>query len=303
MYTLQPRPLAARLKWLQKKVLFPTIVVVNSFGNLRINSTSPCLKFCSAILLLCAIASVLLAQTAVPVASPSLTPLSSSDDFLRGQLSSLNSLHDSLISTVHWALGVAFGIAIVLVTYNWLVTARNIARDKEALRQELKGMFEAAEAESHEHLSRQFEKTRADMIASLEQSTKIAVTGLEQKIKRQETQLDSLRKDINSEFASIRCNLLVTEARYWNSRGVRGNEFSTYLQLLQLAHRDVQLSSFVNTALGEILRLVPDPATSYFTSEVAELTTALDRLPTQYTAIVGAVKEALSKKIAAKPPI
>jgi hypothetical protein len=280
------------------------MVVVNNFGNLRINAISPCLKCCSAILLLFPIPSISLAQTAVPVASPSLTPLSSSDDFLRGQLTSLNSMHDSLISTVHWALGIAFGIAILLVTYNWLVTGRNIARDKEALRQELKGMFQTAEAQSHERLSEQFEKNRAAMATSLEKSTQTALADLEQKIKRQEAGIASLHKEIDSEFAPIRCDLVESEARYWNLRNVRGNEFTSYVQLLVLAGPNLELSSHVNTALKEILRLLQDTATfPYFTSEVAQLTTALGKLPSQYTAMVGAIKEALSKKITANPPL
>lgn len=212
-------------------------------------------------------------------------------------------MHDSLISTVHWALSIAFGIAILLVTYNWLVTGRNIARDKQALRQELKGMFETGEAQSHDRLSQQFEKNRAAMAASLEKSTQMAVAGLEQKIKRQAAEIDSLRKEIDSELALIRCNLFVTEARYWNFRAVPGNEFSSYLRLLHLAGSDVRLSTFVNTALEEILRLLKVPATSYFTHQIAELTTDLDKLPPGYTAIVGAVKDELSKKIAARPSI
>jgi hypothetical protein len=266
----------------------------------------------SAILLLLVAAAMSFGQTvaptatmtvgpAVPVASPASTSLSSSDEFLRGQLTSLNSLHDSLISTVHWALSIAFGVAVLLVTYNWLVTGRNIARDKEALRQELKGMFETAEAQSHERLVQQLEKHKSAIASSLEKSTATALVGLEQPIKRQQREMDSLRKDITSELNSIRCDLLVTEARYWNSQKIAGNEFSSYLRLLELA--SASRAPHVNTALEEILRLLQDPATSYFTSEVAELTAILDKLPPPYAAIVGAVKEALAKKIVDKPPI
>lgn len=292
----------SRLKRLQNKFLLPTMVVVNSSGNLRTNVISSCLKSFSAILLFFLAADISFAQTAAPDASPSLTSLPS-DEFLRGQLISLNSMHDSLISTVHWALGVAFGIAVLLVTYNWLVTGRNIARDKEALREELRGMFKTAEAQSHERLLEQMETYRAAMATNIEKATATALDAIDRKISHQQAQINSLREEMNSKFTQTGCEQLLNEARYWNVRDVPGNEFTTYRQLLDLASPDPALSPHVNTALKEILRLIQNPRTSYFTSEVAELTTSLDRLPSAYAAMVGAVKEALTKRIAVKPPM
>jgi hypothetical protein len=243
------------------------------------------------------------AYPGTPTPAPrSLSISSDSPDtqYLRGQLDTLHSLHDSMLNTVHWALGIAFTITAVLVGYNWFVIGRSLDRDKKAIQQELTGELASQEAKFQALVSNQIRGEAKTLERELESMTAAATRELHASIKQLTSNLAALRADFERQTAEARCESLLQEARFWNLQGTKPNEFVQYLDLLQLAMAR-RISHRITTALAELLRLLKTDMPTY-SSELATLTGALNNLPSDYSSHVQALKAAIAAKVGTALP-
>ncbi|HEY5074673.1 MAG TPA: hypothetical protein VII34_08260 [Pyrinomonadaceae bacterium] len=240
-----------------------------------------------------------LGQSTGATASPTAAAVQATaipDDvqYLKGQLNEIHSLHDSLISTAHWALGVALALTALLVGYNWFSTNRSLERDKQALRQELIGLLKADAADLHE-------KINVAIKAATDSNAKALREEVSSNLQNLVGQVQDLAENAEERHAQQLCTLTIHEALLWQLRGVPSNEFTQYIDLLDFAiPRD--FDSEIHTALRQMLRLLGVHLT-YSSSEVTRLTELLDKLPLQYASQVEVLKEALRKKLVSDPPL
>ena len=236
-------------------------------------------------------------QTYPGTPTPALSISSDSPDtqYLRGQLDTLHSLHDSMLNTVYWALGIAFTITAVLVGYNWFVIGRSLDRDKQAIQRELTGELASQEVKVHALVSNQIRGEAKTLARELESITAAATRELHASIKELKSTLAALRADFEQKTAEARCDSLLHEARFWHLQGAKPNEFVYYLDLLQLAMAR-GISHRITVALAELLRLLKTDMPTY-SSELASLTGVLNNLPPDYSSHVQALKAAIAAKV------
>jgi len=229
-----------------------------------------------------------------PIVAQPPSPPPEDIQYLKGQLTEIHSLHDSLISTAQWALGVALALTALLVGYNWFTTSRNLERDRQALRQELVGTLQTSIAELREKIGAEISSASTSSAKRLKEEINSTLKGIETDVKKVEANADERNAEI--EYA-----LTIHEALLWKLRGVSSNEFTQYIRLLELAIPRKSASE-IDTALRELLRLM-EVHLIYSSSTVTHLTDLLERLPSQYASQVGVLREALQKKLKSDPPM
>jgi hypothetical protein len=242
--------------------------------------------------------------TPLPNLSPSTTSMKNSSaqdtEFLRGQLDALHSVHDSLISTVHWALTVVFAVTALLVGYNWYTTGKSAERDKQALRDDLLGLVQQAKAEVTDALRQQLTKETAMEATKIQTAAEASIQKIKTDVADHSQSLKYLSELVDEHFAELQCESIVHEARFWYLSKVPGNEFTQYKKLLEIA-APRKMGSEINTALAALLRLTKTNMT-LFSSDIAALTELLDTLTPNYASHVNALKEVLADKVPTSRP-
>lgn len=203
---------------------------------------------------------------------------------LRAQVETMRDYNERLLSTVYWSLGTIAGIAVLLVGFSWFTNYKIYERDKSALKQELNALFSnqllQIQNKLNEELSGKLEDISTKSVAA-------AKTISEQSISSLNYKMSSIEKKV----LSLRYRAIESEARYWELKGVKGNEIDRYRDMLPLAI-ELNDENAISKSLEGLLRMFKAGVFPFY-GYVPSLVTTLDSLPAKYSTEVAAIKESL----------
>ena len=171
---------------------------------------------------------------------------------LREQNKLIKSHQASLLSTVHWSLGVLVTVAALLVGFGWWTNFRMHEADKERLKKEVKSDISELEGRVTVQLSKARELTQKDSEARINRAVdNIAkdIVGLESKQEKANDKADLLSESVSSLTKKVGDNLAeskkgilsleeelrLVEELVWDLKGIPNNVLITQWQSVRLA--------------------------------------------------------------------
>jgi len=203
---------------------------------------------------------------------------------LKTQLSLMREFNQHILSTVYWSLGTIVLIAILLVGFSWFTNYRMYERELAALRQELIGLFDkqmsAFSSDFNLKSIDNFKDISKRSIEAVHSATKQIVTPLQIKIAECTENISELQ------FAE-----LISEARYWESKGVKENQARQYLKMLSAA---IQMKSEIRItdSLAQLRELL-EGGTRIFHHNIPEILEMLNALDPKFSVHAEALRNAL----------
>lgn len=177
-------------------------------------------------------------------------------DLLRQQNEQLNSFQDSILTTVYWAFGLVFAIALGLATFSWFSSFKLYERDKVQLKEDVdekltkfelnqKGVVAASQAEVQNEIT-EFELKQAAINAASqteaykEVDRKIAdsLSGITENLASLSTAVEGVKKSaFENKSMSFRnmMELRSVEEFVWEARDVPYNVLLTQAQAIEAA--------------------------------------------------------------------
>ena len=104
---------------------------------------------------------------------------------------------------------------------------------------------------------------------------------------------NELREEVVSKLARLKCELMMTEARYWKTEKVPSNELLTYLQLIEVAIK-AQSGFHIERGIAEGIRLLK-AGVKVDGPTVQEALEALHQLPPKYKIRAEALRALLAE--------
>jgi len=198
---------------------------------------------------------------------------------MQNQLNAINAFNDRILSTVYWALGCLGGFTLLLIGFNWFTSYRMVDRDKKALSQELSLAIQ-----------NQISSLRSEMTSALESRSTQLVSSEIAKALQIVTQTIS---GLESQVRELRFTRFKHDQRYWETKDIPGNVFSSVLRRLELAAATNDEYE-IGDCLATILKLLLGARkVSLFSYEKPQLVATLDKLPSKFLPDVEAIKTKL----------
>ena len=193
---------------------------------------------------------------------------------------------DQLLETIYWSLGGLVTVSVILVGYSWFSSTRTHERDREALKQELRSLvredISVAERKLREQAEQVLEQVREDAHREITQ-------GLDVTRRTLSGTTDRLQHNVNR----LRFDLLSSEAKQYEHRGVHSVALSRYMMIIELG-QEMKWDWIVGKGLDGIKGVlrkghVPDA------DDVRKLTVLLDKMPTDYAIEIESTKRLLAE--------
>lgn len=221
-------------------------------------------------------------------------------EILERQLATTETFLDEILNTVYWSLGILVTLAVLLVGFGWFSNFKVYERDKKALKSELLGLIEQnfkeiqteiekKSAGLSNEISNKIKEFRSEIQEHAEQALEGEIETLNKKISRLKSSIGYL-KDRNTE---LKLDIEKADRRYWELKGVKANELSSYRRTLDLAV-EVNNEREISSSLKGIRELLNEGLTFYHTFEPDVLDT-LDNLPSKYSEEVTTIKSLIRK--------
>jgi len=210
---------------------------------------------------------------------------------LKAQLSVMQNYTDRLLSTVYWALGAVVGLGILLIGYGWFSNARMHERDILSIRAELRATLSADVSNLRSEVLRQTEVALVDVSASVSKEVDEAI---QKEVKPLQRTLSSIQSDLKRVKHDCEMGNLESKAHYWELKKVDSNLFPAHISILGLS-----VAANDRSRIGSTLRKLREIAVRDFylmPSELTQLTSLLDKLPSEYAIQVEAIRSALRNK-------
>ena len=192
--------------------------------------------------------------TKLPEEASNLAPqlVASEVSLLREQVRVMKEYHSSLLDTVYWALGGAFGLLLFISGINWWSNFSIYDKDRQRLREEVMGMLKEFEAKSaasltssqaavDQALDAKLEGFSARLSADMNQVRSAIDTvrpELEEKItwlQKQTTETTKQTLRLQAKVARTNAELRLVEEEVWDAQGTFSNILITQGQGLSAA--------------------------------------------------------------------
>jgi hypothetical protein len=191
---------------------------------------------------------------------------------LRAQLQTMRDYDERLVATVYWSLGTVTALFLALIGFNWWSNTRSYQRDKDALRQELKGLQEQhlarLETQIGEAISKRIDEVRTEAVMA----SKAVAAELGSQIGQ--TANDVVRLDMTIE---------IMEGADWERRGVITNALRSCCKCLRMQIQHPVLSWRLSRSLDVMDRLLRNPDLAIDANQRGEITRVLKELPAEHT--------------------
>jgi hypothetical protein len=205
---------------------------------------------------------------------------------LKSQLQTMHDYDRDFLTIILSALGIVGAVAVLLVGYSWFTNIRIYERDKSALTQELEGKLES----KFSNLKNALEKDQRDLNKEiLEKATK-PLTALDERLAEQNK---IFFKELRTYKLWMNFNKEQSEAYYWESKKVPGNEINRYKEMLSIAI-ELNADHQIAQCLARIEKLMASGSLPYW-GELPRLFETLDSLAPKFAMQANAIKEHLKK--------
>lgn len=246
-------------------------------------------------LIIVSAAAIAQGNTTRPAAAPVLNPASTlqknpSDEVLvlKAQLATMQGLTDGMLATVHWSLGTVVLVASLLVGFGWFNASKAHERELASLRSELQSMVTAKTTENRDALEALLLSRLQELAAvGSAEGKKIAedlAKPLQGKVQELNISLDEVR-------AKLEYSELKSEARYWETRGVKANELTRYIGILEWGVR--QKDGYEMSESLKKIQALLEAGTQVMASTITYVSGILDTLPRDQVIHVEALRLAL----------
>jgi tetratricopeptide (TPR) repeat protein len=203
------------------------------------------------------------AQATESDANPALEQSELEEQFLSEKLSIIREYHDTLIETVHWALGTVVILAIAVLGFVWFAFNRSFDREKESLQAELRGELQsdfATESQKLRETTNLSLTTQNSKIANLESDLGKRIQSVEQISESLPKTLQNIAdkaarnttERMYEDVRQLRLDLAFLERSHWESRGIWSNALNSGLKLLELSMSLKKIGWYYENALEHI---------------------------------------------------
>jgi hypothetical protein len=207
---------------------------------------------------------------------------------LKAQLATMQFFTDRLLATVYWSLGAVVVVAGLLIGFGWFSSLSVNERDIASLRSELAANQNALSATTRDALEAAIAVKISEMaVTSKEYVTKTSedlMRPVQASVSRLTSSLERLQTSTDyTKYRSV--------AWYWEARGVKGNELTQYINILELAVQEGD-SFEISESLKKIQELL-NAGTKVMSSTITKLVALLDSLPKEQSIHAEALREVL----------
>ena len=218
-------------------------------------------------------------------------------ELLQAQLEMTRQFQGDMLETVYWSLGVVVVLVGLLLGFGWFVNLRVYERDKESLRQELMGKLdqETASVKSEiSELSSALTANVSELSTSVNSRLGEEISALSKSLKKEVSgHVSSQIESVNQRLLSIEFEAMAEELDARIKSGSHNMALTSALHILTRAFA-LDRSSTVESMLKGILDSLK--AGGKFTvSEVARITTILDKLPASHAILGDKVRQAVAE--------
>jgi hypothetical protein len=183
----------------------------------------------------------------------------------------------SLLTTVHWALGVIFGIALLLTGFNWWTNNRIYEADKSRFMDEVGSQIKEMES----RVALDLEASRTEFLRLTESRIDANVSRLLSDISEIKNHIEKVRSDIEKSILSVQkdigavgdtlketaksisaaeWDLRQVESNVWEIKGIPANILITQNQGLRAA-LESKKKLYIDYTLGEIKKTIKEKIT------------------------------------------
>ncbi len=103
-----------------------------------------------------------------------VTTVKPSNELLQGELKAIREYHDSLLDTVHWSLGIVFGLVLLIIGSSWYTNFRLYEADKTRILEEVERKI----AEASGRISRDLQMLSGNMSDKADRDTLVLANRL-----------------------------------------------------------------------------------------------------------------------------
>lgn len=203
---------------------------------------------------------------------------------LQAQLEQMRRSDERLLQMVNWALSALLTVGLVLVGYSWFSSGRAYDRDKDALRQELRGALleQTAKAE---------ETSRARADDQYRSLSKASTAALAEALSDVREGFDDTLETLKRETKIMKYDLLRAEADSMEGKGHLELAIGKHMDIIEVG-RKIEWEWMIARGLESIKRLLKEGAVPDGV-RTRELTFMLNELPKDYAADVEITKTLL----------
>jgi hypothetical protein len=195
---------------------------------------------------------------------------------LKSQVESSKQYDQSLLATIHWALGGVLAIMGVIVALNWFYNYANYAREKEAI---------------YHEITREVSKSIAELQISIASS-------IENKVKRDfDSKIELVKMELLHEKVDVK-ELQTTE---YITRGVYANAIRAQCEIVNICKEYRGLDYRIVRSLDKIIEGLEELKSTDFpvtTELLQDISDSISGLPESMKASVDHINDLLSKLIA-----
>lgn len=171
---------------------------------------------------------------------------------LDARLTQLQIGQSGMMSTALWTMTMMALLVLAVSVLVWFITWRQGQREADALRHELRGLFDQESAFQRGELTRKIQETQE----KLTQVVKRHATTTDKEI---EAAVDEVRDRVTRDMDEMRLRLAQLDAWQWRSRNQPGQELTAQFNVARQA-QGLGHDYMVSAALVEVLRLMKSGA-------------------------------------------
>jgi hypothetical protein len=194
---------------------------------------------------------------------------------LEAQLEEMRHANDAILSTVHWALGVAVGLVVLLVGFGAAVNFKVYERDLEALRTENRRQIDARVQEVGEQNAQLITQELTTELNTRFDSLSKRI----QLLHAWDAKNDARRYEEAGHFVAA----MISNSRWFDSALILGDH------------------NAVSEALDNMRRILGH-AFTISTTSLRLITNNLDKLPATYALVNSVIRDGLARKVGAEIP-
>ncbi len=167
---------------------------------------------------------------------------STEEAVLRAQLAEIRANDERLLDTVHWSLGVAVTIAILLIGYGWYVNSRVYERERDAMTVTLQSSIRKQLTQAVRRMNKKHVELGSGLRSDVESLAKATKKHVEHRLEH-----------IDQEFGGVGFKLASLEKHRWEEKNVGGNVLSASIEMFQHAIRstgDFEIGASLDSILA-----------------------------------------------------
>jgi len=188
------------------------------------------------------------------------------EELLKQEVALLQKQNQQLLDTLYWSLGISFAIVLSAIGAVLYFNFRFSEREKQQ-------MQEALVREIERNVSKYEEKSREDLKEFVQRE-----------VRRQVGRLQRGLEDLQSQILFMEYSLKEMEAEKWSEKGVKGNEFTAYLEMLEIALK-TDWEYGITNALDGLTNVVSEEIGFLDAKDISDLHELLSRLPKRYQGV------------------